>query len=67
MWYRIEAKTRECDCGGVAEMWVLFAGAKPLNEAFICHTCHPQLADYMSRQSSIARDKENAEAGDETT
>jgi hypothetical protein len=67
MWYRIEANTKKCDCGGTAELWVLLAGAKPLNQAFICTTCHPQLADYMSRQSSTARPRESAGAGGETS
>ena len=65
MWYRMEGNTRECTCGGVAEQWLVLAGAKPLVQTYICLTCHPQLADYVNGQPSIARQRENAGGADE--
>ncbi len=65
MWYRMEGNTRKCTCGGVAEQWLVLAGAKRIVQTYICPTCHPQLADYVSRQPSIARQSKNAGGGDE--
>ena len=53
MWYRMEGNTRKCTCGGVAEQWLVLAGAKRIVQTYICPTCHPQLADYVSRQPVI--------------
>lgn len=66
MWYRMEGNTRKCTCGGVANEWARFAGAKPFIRVSICPTCHPQLEDYVSRQPSIHRQHERVGDGDQT-
>jgi hypothetical protein len=59
MWYRMEGNTRKCTCGGVAEQWLVLGRTKPIVQTYICPTCHPELADYVSRQPSIARQSKN--------
>ncbi len=61
----MEGNTRNCTCAGVAEQWLVLAGAKRIVQTYICPTCHPQLADYVSRQTSFIRQRENAGGADE--
>ncbi len=65
MWYKIEENAKECPCGGMAERWILLAGAKRIATLTFCPLCHPRLRNLVNRPSPIAPQHESGEGAGE--